>query len=186
MSHYSTVFSLATIGMLFACRQASSLTCQWPLEKGRNANQSRNLTMYHTMEFIRSIVSPTPYLDMANIQVSPSRCQCHAGIPLPVIQQPGDDCVTVYVIAGDRSLLILKVTVPDQCDHTKIRLKDNSLEMRRSREIQKAWLVGTYITSHNICTVSMMTSWYWNAFRITDPLGGISTGHRWIPLTKGH
>ena len=34
----------------------------------------------------------------------------------------------------------------------------------------------------------MMTSWYWNAFPITDPLcgesSGESNGHRWIPIAK--
>ena len=182
MSHYYTVFSLAINGMPFAYCQASSLTCQWLLQIGRNANRSRNLTLYHIMEFIRSIVSPIPHLDSANIQVSPSRCECHASIPLPVIQLAGDDCVTVYVIADDRSLLILKVTVLDQCDHTKMRLKERRLRW----EIHKAWLVETYITSHNTCTVSMMTSWYGKAFRIIGPLGGVSNGHRWFPLTKGH
>ena len=31
----------------------------------------------------------------------------------------------------------------------------------------------------------MMISWHGNAFRITGPLWGVSTGHKRIPLTKG-
>ena len=74
------------------------------------------------------------------------------------------------MIPDDRSLLIWNVAVLEQCDHTKMRLKDDSLERGLRGEIHKAWLVETYITSHNICTVSMMTSWYGNAFYITGPL----------------
>ena len=32
---------------------------------------------------------------------------------------------------------------------------------------------------------NMMTSWHGNALHITGPLWGESTGHQWIPLTKG-
>ena len=33
-------------------------------------------------------------------------------------------------------------------------------------------------------TDDMMTSWNGNNFRVTVPLYGEFTGHRWIPLTK--
>ena len=36
-----------------------------------------------------------------------------------------------------------------------------------------------------ICKESMKTWWHGKAFCITGPLWGESTGHRWIPLTKG-
>ena len=37
-----------------------------------------------------------------------------------------------------------------------------------------------------ICSeyILMMTSWNGNIFRVTGPLWGESTGHRWIPLTN--
>ena len=40
------------------------------------------------------------------------------------------------------------------------------------------------LSTSNETDVSMMTSSNGNIFRITDPLWGESTGHRWIPLTK--
>ena len=41
--------------------------------------------------------------------------------------------------------------------------------------------VRQYISNSHM---NKMTSWYANAFCITGPLRGESTGHRWIPLTK--
>ena len=32
---------------------------------------------------------------------------------------------------------------------------------------------------------NMMTSWQGNVFFVTGPFVGESTGHRWIPFTKG-
>ena len=104
--------------------------------------------------------------------------ECRVRIPLPVIQLRSYDCVAVYLIADDRSLLILKVMVLDQCDHTKMRLNDDSLKRKLQREIYKAWLVETYNTSHNIRILSMMTSWYGNAFCVLrGPWWGEITGH---------
>ena len=37
---------------------------------------------------------------------------------------------------------------------------------------------------HHTYFVIMMTSSNWNIFRVTGPLWGESTGHRWLPLTK--
>ena len=42
---------------------------------------------------------------------------------------------------------------------------------------------GMYMPKGNITV--MMTSWHGNAFHITGPLSGESTGHRWISLHKG-
>ena len=48
------------------------------------------------------------------------------------------------------------------------------------------WWRHGYGIQHNPSTcLFMMTSWHGNAFRITDPLLGESTGDRWIPQTKG-
>ena len=38
---------------------------------------------------------------------------------------------------------------------------------------------------HRVTAACMMITWNGNAFHITGPLWGESTGHRWIPLAKG-
>ena len=48
--------------------------------------------------------------------------------------------------------------------------------------VPKSWLVQLITWSNE--NFSMMTSSNGNTFRVTGPLWGESTGHRWIPLTK--
>ena len=40
------------------------------------------------------------------------------------------------------------------------------------------------VSSYPSCWIHMMTSSNGNSFRVTGPLWGEFTGHRWIPLTK--
>ena len=56
-------------------------------------------------------------------------------------------------------------------------LRQNSIQMRKQIHIR----FNTIWTKYTI----MMTSSNWSIFRVTDPLCGEFTGHRWIPRTKG-
>ena len=58
-----------------------------------------------------------------------------------------------------------------------------SLSMNNSSKAKQSDL--HYMKSWKIC-ISMMTSSNGNIFRVTGPLCGEFTGHRWIPLTKAN
>ena len=59
---------------------------------------------------------------------------------------------------------------------------DWKVECWRNGQYTSFWIPGCFWYSARY--VVMMVSWNGNIFRVTGPLCGEFTGHRWIPLTK--
>ena len=97
---------------------------------------------------------------------------------------------------GLRSLRVVVGKWPGTSDHHLVwvpwwsRGQDERTATHRQDDWNPGWIHheirhrGSQWRGPNIVH-HMMTSWHGNALHITGPLWGESTGHRWIPLTKG-
>ena len=81
---------------------------------------------------------------------------------------------------------LLSVTFPNCDSSTGFAIQIHFLEIWWKHDL-KTWIIATRrvpILLHCYLYLFMMTSSNGNIFRVTGPLWGESTGHRWIPLTE--